>query len=127
MGNLLLLAGLVLGAGQRPTLVQELLAARDCHSANSKYVPTQTIYCVFKIPGFEASVDGVGEANPGFTVYELDPKRFRSLGLGDGRCVFLNRLGPDGGVGRPEEELAAINIQSGRVYPEWKTCRANKP
>jgi len=65
MGNLL--AGLVLSAGSRPTLIQELMAAKECHSADPS-LSMQIIYCEFKVSGFHPSVDGAGESNAGFTV-----------------------------------------------------------
>ncbi len=107
----------------RPTVVEELKRARDCHTPPKP--GGQNINCAFKISGLWFSVDSVGDPNVGLAVYEVDPNLWIQVSINPGvdRCVIVLRAGNMAS----SENWAQINLDSARVYPDAKTCVANRP
>jgi hypothetical protein len=113
---------LLLAAPSTPTLYEQLGAVRKCHSMRPD---GDAIACDFKLPGLNLRIDSVGDINVGLSVEELNPKLWAQINFvpNADRCITIFRAVGD----PPLDATAQINLDSARVYPDNKTCRANKP
>ncbi len=110
-------AGFVAAA---PSVYEMVVAGKECKEST-----TQSISCQYKVgKSLHISIDGIGDPDTGITFMksDFDGDFFATYGVGHG-CIIV-KSGFEKQGGRLYPGFAFISPKNGKVYNNWRECKA---